>query len=995
MIEKITDKLIEWTENLKKEVIYDKVFLFGSSIYRDGVMFDTDQSDLDLIIIMPDSLNTEIKRIEWLKKLKEKKQELEKDLLFIIGKTNTTKEIISIVPISNFELSFDIHKGGGRNFFRVNEFLEFPSKISISGGSLTNYQATDSEFMVQVLQSIQKSRNSFLKNTASGDIKSLEWTGEDILPKELCREAAKVNVLSMKEPKSGDQLNTSFGCDYLKNKTKALVNTDKIWEQLYFWIDRRTGGRGDKSNSIILNDTEHLLLYELLFDPAKNEVNSELARIRKTTTTIEELLQKLKITDDFEAFLLDSDLLAKAHPKRDNISLADIFVFPELEKFNAAGAREKTINSETLITDYLNANKLLIAGDDQSGKTTLCKFLFKQIIQHNLIPIYLSDKTNHYQGNISNKLEKAFHSQYGNEFKFDAIESKFIVPIVDDFHYAHDKASLVKDLNKYENQIIVVDDVFGLTLKEANIIDEYFHFKISEYIPSLRNKLIKKWVCLTNAKSGHQPFDNDDYQQLDKATSVVNQALGKIFGGGIMPPFPFFILSVLSMYDAFDKPLNQDITSQGHCYQALLYMYLKKQGVRNEEVDTYINFLTELAYFIYSKENNEFPKSEFDAFLENTYKKKFNFPVKIEVLMNNLAKTKIFSKNSLGNYAFDYQYIYYFFVGKYIADHPETTDDKISTIIENLHNNDNAYIAVFISHHSKKSSILTKVIATAQQLFNKYSPATLSKTELAFFDEKAHEIVKAVLPHSAYSPEKERSTELVKRDKIEHQNSKEKEIPQNDLFAREMRRSIKTVEVMGIIIKNRAGSLEKPTLESVFLEGMNVHLRVLASFFDVIRDKKKQAEINELILKRLDLFIKEKDIKPDQEKLTSIATNIFWNTNFAVMYGALEKIVHSLGSDLLHDVAQNVCDKQNTPATFIVKQGIFMWYDKNLQLDNIADKIEKDGFSITAKNIMNHRISNYCKTHSVNYKEIQRIEQKLKIPRALLQGNPARKEDKA
>lgn len=993
MIEKITDKLIEWTEALKKEITYDKVFLFGSSIYRDGVMFDTDQSDLDLIIIIPDSINTEIKRLEWLTKLKTKKQELEKELLFIIGKSNTTKEIISIVPITNFELSFDIHKGGGRNFFRVNDFMEFPSKISISGGSLTNYLSTESEFMVQVLQSIQKTRNNFLKNNASGDLKNLEWQGEDILPKELCREAAKVNVLSMKEHKSGDQLNTSFGCDYLKAKVYSLLNSNKIWEQLYFWIDRRNGGRGNKSNSTILKDFDHLLLYELLFEPAKTEINSEITRLRKTSLTIEEVIQKLKITDEFEKFLTDSDLLAKAHPKRDSISLQDIFVFPELEKYSAARAREKTVNSESLITDYLNANKLLIAGDDQSGKTTLCKFLFKQIIRHNLVPVYLSDKGNHYQGKISNKLEKAFISQYGDAIKFDDIEDRYIVPVVDDFHFAQDKQGLVNDLNKYENQILIVDDVFGLTLKEANIIDEYFHFKICEYIPSLRNKLIRKWVCLTNSKSSHQSFDNDDYQQLDKATSIVNQALGKIFGSGIMPPYPFFILSVLSMYEAYDKPLNQDITSQGHCYQALLYMYLKKQGVRNEEVDTYINFLTELAYFIYCKEKNEFPKKEFDDFLENTYKKNFNLPVKIDVLMSNLAKTKIFSKDTLGNYAFDYQYIYYFFVGKYIAEHPETTDDKITKIIENLHNNDNAYIAVFISHHSKKSAILSKVISAAQQLFNKFSPATLSKTELAFFDDKAHEIVKAVLPHSAYSPEKERTTELIKRDKIEHRNSQEKEIPQNDLFAREMRRSIKTVEVMGIIIKNRAGSLEKPILETVFQEGMNVHLRILSSFFDVIRDEKKQAEINELILKRLDLFIKEKDIKPDKERLTSIATTIFWNTNFAVMYGAIEKIVHSLGSDMLTDVIQSVCNKQNNPASFIVKHGIFMWYDKSLQLDTIAETIDGDGFSITAKNIMNHRISNYCKTHSVNYKEIQRIEQKLKIPRAMLQGNPKRKED--
>jgi len=45
---------------------------------------------------------------------------------------------------------------------------------------------------------------------------------------------------------------------------------------------------------------------------------------------------------------------------------------------------------------------------------------------------------------------------------------------------------------------------------------------------------------------------------------------------------------------------------------------------------------------------------------------------------------------------------------------------------------------------------------------------------------------------------------------------------------------------MGVIIKNRAGSLNKTKLEEIFKEAMNVHLRTLTSFFEIIKQEDEQ-----------------------------------------------------------------------------------------------------------------------------------------------------------
>ena len=157
-----------------------------------------------------------------------------------------------------------------------------------------------------------------------------------------------------------------------------------------------------------------------------------------------------------------------------------------------------------------------------------------------------------------------------------------------------------------------------------------------------------------------------------------------------------------------------------------------------------------------------------------------------------------------------------------------------------------------------------------------------------------------------------------------------------------------------MIIKNRHGSLEKLRLEVIFEEAMKVHLRILTSFFKLIKDEKAQQDIIKFISDRLKIVIEDKEKKDrenkrhskplNREKLENLSKIIFWNTNFFVVYGAINKIIHSLGSNKLTEIIEKVCNKENTPASFLIRHGMLMWYNKNLQIDNIIKKIDEDAF---------------------------------------------------
>lgn len=298
-------------------------------------------------------------------------------------------------------------------------------------------------------------------------------------------------------------------------------------------------------------------------------------------------IKQLKITEEFENFLQETEMLIKAHSQKERVFLDDIFVHFELDKYDYLREYEQKVSSEELSKNLLDYSKTLIAGEDQSCKTTLCKVMFKELRKKNFVPVYVSDKNNQFRGRIENKILQSFNKQYEG-VRIDEISNERIVPIIDDFHLAKDKEKHLKDLSKYPRCIVVVDDIFGLNIKDEKLIRSFTHFKIKAFKPSLRYELIKKWISLSDKEKGTNYIENDSYQNIDKTMELIDTTLGKVIGSGIMPAYPFFILSVVITYETFVKPLDQEITSQGYCYQALIYFYLRKQGVKNDEVDIYI-----------------------------------------------------------------------------------------------------------------------------------------------------------------------------------------------------------------------------------------------------------------------------------------------------------------------------------------------------------------------------------------------------------------------
>lgn len=261
--------LKDWKLQVESSIGLGGMYLFGSLIYQNGQQFDRKHSDVDIVVIIPDNIKRALDRCEWMKKFLFYKQELELNLLRLLERDNARTPIISVIPITKFELLADIHKSKVRNFYKDNSFLNLDDNSMLQGIPNAGSDNTINDPIRQVLEFIQDSRNKYLSVASVGDNKSLEWTNtNDPMPKPIMRNAAQLEHLSAKAGIADERFDLNVGLSYIENYVFSRRFDDSKYYDLYFWICLRRGGRGNKEKANSLQPDNYLFLCEILFDLA-------------------------------------------------------------------------------------------------------------------------------------------------------------------------------------------------------------------------------------------------------------------------------------------------------------------------------------------------------------------------------------------------------------------------------------------------------------------------------------------------------------------------------------------------------------------------------------------------------------------------------------------------------------------------------------------------------------------------------------------------------
>ena len=261
----------KWADELGAQFSNCGFYLFGSTIYEYGEQFDALRSDLDIICVLPPNLGT-IDRLSLLGQLKDKKMQLELQMIPGLHRVTCDDPGVSLVPVTSLELKANVHKSAARNFFDKNIFMDLRSgKISFFFADYGSLEISNGRR--QALEFCQKIRNEFLAVSANETGGIRPYKGFDPIPKAFLRCAAQIAP----DVKTGAWYDTRYGLDYLFKVLGERKDEHETFDRLYKKISIRRGAKGQEQT---LGPLDQLLLAEILFDEASKGKTEDLVKWR-------------------------------------------------------------------------------------------------------------------------------------------------------------------------------------------------------------------------------------------------------------------------------------------------------------------------------------------------------------------------------------------------------------------------------------------------------------------------------------------------------------------------------------------------------------------------------------------------------------------------------------------------------------------------------------------------------------------------------------------
>jgi len=365
------------------------------------------------------------------------------------------------------------------------------------------------------------------------------------------------------------------------------------------------------------NDEREIKSYEIKWNGDIYEKHTKSKRIRNSLGK-KSIRGSFNIKKEFKNDTLYNIGATFTHPRKEKISLQDLFILPDLRDLKFYELEKEKIyesitSSEKLFNHKNGESKYIIIGDEKAGKTSLCKMLFLNYIEKKFIPIYIDGRRIRRKDikSFNGLLKKLFRKEYLNDdninyFMQTSYDKKFL--IIDDFDKCRlnikSRMLLLGKICEFYKNIIVTassyfqfEDILYLKNEKKPLFDYFEHYEIIEFGPSLRAKLIDKWNTLG------QEDEIDDKRLLrmrDNSEKIVDTIIGKNY----VPSYPLFLLTILQSIE-IGRPHDLEYSTYGYYYQFLITQSLSKIPLKHDEYDPYFNYLSELANHIFEEKGTK------------------------------------------------------------------------------------------------------------------------------------------------------------------------------------------------------------------------------------------------------------------------------------------------------------------------------------------------------------------------------------------------------
>ena len=669
---------------------------------------------------------------------------------------------------------------------------------------------------------------------------------------------------------------------------------------------------------------------------------------------VKRLQTNFTLRDDFRHEIETTDFISQDH-----VPLQEIFVFPHLRSYAETKGDETVQQTIRSTGQLLRSKRIVIHGDELSGKSALCRHLFLSLAEKTQPVLYVNLATL-----TRRTTTTAFQDAYEREYHGD-------------YHLWNkktDKTIILDNLSRAPHELdlveLAVENFDGLIVTASSHAfyayfrddDRLAQFRVVEILPlthAKQEQLIRKRLTLADRRDMHITDGRID--------QIENQVNAVIIGHKIVPRYPFYVLSILQTYEAF-MPSNLSITSHGHCYHVLIIAHLLKAGISrsDDEIDSCLNFSEHFAFHIHQTDvtGGDIDPNAFDTFVaeyKSTYLLKHS-------TLSRLCDPEygILVRDRGG---FRSPYMYYFFLGRFLAKYSERHRETIDRMLERSYVRSNCLTLIFIVHHTSDNGIIEDIVLRNMCTLDDVAPSTLGRHEARVFENIVTAIPKEVTSGDSVEAERRkvrRQRDVDEEHQEDHEDREDGEDGDSVGVVNDIYRILKNNEILGQVLKNKYGSLERKSIleivEAIADGGLRLVRLLVCS----------QEEMN-----RIAVLVHKRTPALDLERIKNAIRmlSFFWAMN------NIEMIVEALNKPEIRDLVGSVVQRKGSPAYDLI--------DYFLRLDT-ADELTTNDHkrlkSMLAKykypfmeSVLSLRTQWYLNTHEVPVPVEQAICAELKI----------------
>ena len=704
--------------------------------------------------------------------------------------------------------------------------------------------------------------------------------------------------------------------------------------------------------------------FELITDPAR--------RHRQQT--------RRSLSVPFRQILYEIDLPFSS--ARGELTLAEIFVLPDLRERTAKTSNWKRVRSTDIRSTIETSKRILLTGPEMCGKSCLAKVLFRQFHADGKTPLLLDASSFgkvFNAKNVENAIKRSLKVQYQklsfNEFQQLPRELKVV--FVDNLNrtqlpnQTYDK--LIESLTGvFEYIMLVGGDEFWLYDVNQDVKFEGFRkLEVCEFGHIKIEELASKWHSIGTTS-----------EDFDAKVVKTTKLLESVLASEVIPQYPWIILALLQESETSEEIAAKN-GSFGHLYQSLIVAALARDPSPVLDIQGKITYLSELAIRLFHEDRPTFDDSFLNEF-HSEHCKKYAIDLERTKTIDGFISCGVLADRA-GEYFFKAKFSFCFFVAWYFSKniHKSKVRKVLQEICNSLDHVETANILVFLAHLCNDPIIVLEILSAADHLFET-STETDFVTDVNQIQLLSYATVGVKLPES--KPEENRRAIAEQKDERALTKSKNDTDGRNlvpkpkglssDSKLGEIVGSLKAIQILGQVLRNGMASLESGKKKKITRTVYALARRMLGQMFADVKEVEKNALH----------FIAEHQEQIDgdqkmQDSLDRAFDVLFW-TAHGVGAGITARVAQSVGLGLLERTFSDVLKDDPCIPNKVFDLAIRIEHSKDFPVNKIIETYSEFADNQYVCSILRMMVSRQLHIRNVPHDQDQRICSKLGIERS-------------